>query len=383
MKLRQRIGALVLIAAIVVVGIVVSDPAGIRRGSADSPDDDLTLVKGYGGALKVSFLSDPDVAIILADRYGLKVDITKAGSIEMLCDLPLDGMDFIWAGDQSSLAIYSDCGGTMVQSGNVYNSPVVFYSWAPLVDALVTAGIAHVESGGAYSIDFDRLLALVTEGRTWEDIGVEGLHGRITIHTTDPARSNSGYLFSGLMANEMNGGEVVTDATVDPLLSSISDIFDRLGYMEGTSGDLFEQFLTTGIGAKPIVAGYESQLLEFLLANPNYRDQVIQDVRILYPRPTVWASHPMVARTEQGAKLLSALKDPEIQSIAWEKHGNRSGVAGVRNDISAMDVPGLIGTITSVVDMPSPSTMSRILDALKSEAATAGEAGGGGSRTPP
>lgn len=362
---RQRLGAVVLLVAAIVVAIVVADPGNLRRSAADSRGDDLTVVKGYGGALKVSFLTDPEVVTILEDRYGLQVEITKAGSIEMLCDLPLDGMDFIWAGDQSSLAIYSDCGGTMVQSGNVYNSPVVLYSWAPIVDALADAGIARIESDGAYSVNFNQLVTLISEGTTWEEIGVEGMHGRVTIHTTDPARSNSGYLFAGLLANAMNGGEVVNEASVEPLLGDINAVFDRLGYMESTSGDLFEQFLTTGIGAKPIVAGYESQLLEFLLANPGYRDQVTEEVRILYPRPTVWASHPMVARTGQGALLLEALKDPDIQHIAWAKHGHRSGVAKVRNDLAAIGVPGLTSTISSVVDMPGASTMTRILDTIE------------------
>lgn len=371
MKARQRLGALVLLVAAIVVAVVVANPGDLRRSAADSRGDDLTMVTGYGGALKVSFLTDPEVATILEDRYGLQVEITKAGSIEMLCDLPLDGMDFIWAGDQSSLAIYSDCGGTMVQSANVYNSPVVLYSWAPIVDALVDAGIARIESDGAYSVDFNQLVTLISEGTTWEEIGVEGMHGRVTIHTTDPARSNSGYLFAGLLANAMNGGEVVNEASVEPLLGDINAVFDRLGFMESTSGDLFEQFLTTGIGAKPIVAGYESQLLEFLLANPGYRDQVTEDVRILYPRPTVWASHPMVARTEQGALLLEALKDPDIQHIAWAKHGHRSGVVKVRNDLAAMDVPGLTSTISSVVDMPGASAMTRILETIDAPETTA------------
>jgi hypothetical protein len=365
MKLRQRIGAVVLVVTIAIVGIVTS---GIDvPGSGNSSSKDLIVVHGYGGALKVNFMHDPQVATILADRYGLKVEITAAGSIEMLCDLPLDGKDFIWAGDQSSLAIYRDCGGTSLRTDNIYNSPVVLYSWAPVVDALVAKGIAREEAGGAYSVDFSQLVALISEGQAWKDIGVDGLHGRVTVHTTDPARSNSGYLFAGLLANTMNNGDVVNEASVEPLLTDIRGIFDRLGYMEATSGDLFEQFLTTGMGAKPIVAGYESQLLEFLLENPTYRDQIGEQVRILYPRPTVWASHPMVARTEDGARLLDALKDPEIQKLAWERHGQRAGVAGVLNDPAAIDVPGLMQSVASVVDMPSPAVMDRILTAVAGE----------------
>ena len=34
--------------------------------------------------------------------------------------------------------------------------------------------------------------------------------------------------------------------------------------MEASSSDLFDQFLKTGMGAKPVIAGYENQLLSSL-----------------------------------------------------------------------------------------------------------------------
>jgi len=99
MRIQQRFGAVLLIAVIAAVGITMSGLGGRLFGNSGSADSDLTVVRGYGGELKVNFMNDPDVAAILAERYGLDVDITKAGSIEMLCDLPLEEMDFIWAGD--------------------------------------------------------------------------------------------------------------------------------------------------------------------------------------------------------------------------------------------------------------------------------------------
>jgi hypothetical protein len=162
----------------------------------------------------------------------------------------------------------------------------------------------------------------------------------------------------------LNGGDVVDEATVGPLLPAIRAVFGRLGFMEQTSGDLFEQFLITGMGAKPIVALYESQIPEVLHQNPTYREQIGQQVRILYPRPTVWATHPFVARTENGARLLDALKDPEIQRLAWERHGQRSGVPGVPNDPAMVPIPGIPAEIPSVINMPGPGAMDRILAAI-------------------
>ena len=194
------------------------------------------------------------------------MDITARGSVELACGMPLgDDDDFVWLGDSVALARYSDRGCTMLRSDNVYNSPIVLYSWAPVVDALVAAGVAEVTPDGAYTLDFAQLVELMMAGTTWADIGLTQLHGRIIVHTTDPNRSNSGLLFAGLLANTLNGGDVVNTTTVTPLLPDIQAYFQRLGLMQPTSGDLFEQFLITGMGAKPIVALYESQIMEFLV----------------------------------------------------------------------------------------------------------------------
>jgi hypothetical protein len=356
-RLRQRLGA-VLLATVVLVVFVV-------RAWSPDPAPDLTVVHGYGGELKVNFFNDPEVARILAEEYGLEVDITGIGSVELACGRPFDeDDDFVWLGDSVALEKYRDLGCTMVRADNVYNSPMVFYSWTPIVDALVTAGVAQTAANGAYTLDFAHLVELMMSGTTWAQIGLANLHGGIIVQTTDPNRSNSGLLFSGLLANTMNGGPVVNPTTVIPLLPDIQSYFDRLGLMEATSGSLFEQFLITGPGAKPMVALYESQLMEFLGANPQYQQQIAQQVRVIYPEPTVWATHPLVARTADGDRLLDALKDPDIQRLAWEKHGQRPGVPQFDIDLNAMPIPGILPKITSVTSMPSWETMNLILDAI-------------------
>jgi hypothetical protein len=148
------------------------------------------------------------------------------------------------------------------------------------------------------------------------------------------------------------------------ILPQLKLFFGRLGYMEQSSADLFQQYLTTGEGAKPLIAGYESQLIEFSAQNEAYRTQLKDRVRILYPRPTVWSSHPLIARDDNGARLLEALKDPQIQDIAWKKHGFRSGLVGVQNDPAAQPVAGIPERIDSVIDMPSPAVMDRVIQEL-------------------
>ncbi|MGH2558240.1 MAG: hypothetical protein ACRDJH_04180 [Thermomicrobiales bacterium] len=355
---RQVLGASILVAVIMtIIGAIVWDDDEDDPVSAQQVDG-LTVVKGYGGKLKEEFLEDPKVIALLAERYNLRVDIEAVGSIEAMCDKPREDTDYLWVGDQSSLVIYNECDGTKVRTDNIYNSPVVLYSWAQIADALVSAGLARVETDGVYTIDFDLLVEFMMERKTWEDIGITNMHGKILVHTTDPNRSNSGFLFAGMLANSLNG-DVVTATTVETVLPDVQAYFDRLGYMEPSSGELFRQFLRTGQGAKPIVALYESQIPEHVHLYPNDTEKINRDIRILYPRPTVWATHPFIARTDNGELLLTALLDPDIQRLAWQ-HGQRPNVPGVEIDPDAGQIPGILEEITSVIDMPAPSVMFRI-----------------------
>ena len=165
-------------AAVIVVVVAVT----LLRDDSGS----LTVVKGYGGELKVNFLADEAVKTLLADRYGLEVDIASVGSIQLACGIPLGPEDdFVWLGDSVALARYQNRGCDMVRADNVYNSPLVLYSWAPVVDELVAQGVAQETAGGTYTVDFPRLVDLMRQGTTWADIGLTQLHGRIVVHTTD------------------------------------------------------------------------------------------------------------------------------------------------------------------------------------------------------
>ena len=102
--------------------------------------------------------------------------------------------------------------------------------------------------------------------------------------------------------------------------------------MESSSSDLFDQFLKTGMGAKPLIAGYENQLLEFAVENPDTWEQIKGDIVIMYPTPTVWSSHVYIALDEAGTAGTDALLDEDIQRLAWEKHGFRTGVYDTPTD---------------------------------------------------
>ncbi|MBK8804537.1 MAG: substrate-binding domain-containing protein [Fibrobacteres bacterium] len=358
--MKSRIVGILLLVAMIAGAVWYKFSRGQTGSIAVGP---VRTIQGVVGGEKTSFLEDSLVRQILAERYGIAIQYTKAGSIEMARG-PVQGMDFIWPSSQTALEVFRERNAAAIlRSEVVFNSPLVLYSWDSVAAAMEKQGILRGKDGVWFVKDFQKLADMVVSGRKWKEIGVAGLFGKVNIVTTDPALSNSGYMFAGLVANVLNG-DVLSDSEVDTVVPRVRRLFRSLGYMERSSSDLFQQYMNTGIGAKPLVAGYESQMLEFAVLNTQAWAGLRKRVRIFYPEPTVWSAHPLVALTPVGKELVTAMLDPEIQKLAWERHGFRSGVAGIVNDPASIPVDGLPSQIQQVVPMPSARTMDRILAAI-------------------
>lgn len=320
-------------------------------------------VRGMVGGEKIGFLKDPQVRYILAKRYGLRVDYTKAGSIEMVRESR--DAEFLWPSSQVALELYRmEHPGAGFKSDVIFNSPIVLYSRDRVTDALMKQGIVAMRDSSYYVVDFPLLMDYVLQKKKWSEIGLPEYVGSITVTSTDPTRSNSGNMFAGLFSGILNNQEVVTPATLEGVLPRLVDFFVGKGFLLHSSGDLFNKYIEQG-PANPIIVGYENQIVEFSLANQKYWPLIRQKLRILYPEPTVWSAHPLIALSPEAQKLLKALEDEELQRIAWERHGFRSGMIGVQNDPRILAVAGIPEQITSVLPMPSPQVMDRIIDALE------------------
>ncbi len=321
----------------------------------------VSEIQGYVGGEKIGLLEDAEVQEILRERYKLSIDYTRAGSIEMVT-LNAEGQNYLFPSNQTALELYEKAHGAPEASEIILNTPIVLYTHNAVAEALKRQGIAQ-ESGGVTTVDMAGLTQLIESGAEWADIGLPELYGTVSVGTTDPAKSNSGNMFAGLLANTLAGG-VAAEEDLPEVLPRLQEIVERLGYMESSSSDLFDQFLKTGMGAKPLIAGYESQLLEFAVQEPEVWSQIQEDIVMLYPTPTVWSSHVYIALDSLGAKGAQALLDEDIQRIAWEKHGFRTGVYDAPTDIGQFGVDGVAQEVTQVVSMPSAAVMDQIIQAL-------------------
>lgn len=338
----------------------------IQRGAASPGQAQATrTVSLWVGGEKARYLRNPKVVQILAERHGLRLDAVKAGSVEMATTLSTEGRNAIWPSTEIAAELHRRRGGALVAEETVFQSPLVLFTWTGVTDALSARGWIEARGETLYLTGFPSLVDALDAGTPWAEVGLPSLYGSVRVTTTDPRRSNSGNMFAGLLAVMLDGGRVPTDESLGPILPRLRTYFSRLGYMESSSGDMFESFLKTGMGARPIVAGYENQLVEYVVEHREQAALIASQIRVLYPVPTVWASHPLIALDDQGKLLVEALRDPELQALAWTEHGFRSGLVGVQVDPASLPVRGLPATIEAVVPLPSADAMERIMEHLE------------------
>jgi hypothetical protein len=367
MKPRQFAGLAILLTVAIIVAATQFWPGDDNGKSipAGNPGPDLTIDGLIGG--KIAFLQDPDVIRVLQEKYGLTVKFERVGSIAMI-ERCKEGEDYCWPSSQNSgEVIKGNLGSSMLASEIIFNSPLVLYTWTPIADALITQGIVEKSGETYYIADLARFISMIDDGTQWSAIGLPQMYGPVRILTSDPTKSNTGNSFAGLLANTLNGGVVVDQASVGGVQPDLVTFFSKLGLLPDTTTLLFEQFLSLGMGACPLIAAYESNLIEYGLVHqsPDAQNYIRTNVRTLYPKPTVWTSQPLIALTEGGQRFMTALRDPEIQRIGWEHHGFRSAVPGVINDPAVLNQPAIPQSIDSVIPMPGPAAMDQIIGALQ------------------
>ncbi len=254
---------------------------------------------------------------------------------------------------------------TVLGGGLTLNTPIVFYSWDKIVDALIQNGIAEEKDGVYYVTDMDTLVDYILNGKKWKDIGVtDDIYGNVSISSIDPVKSSPGATYYGLLLAILSKGEV-NEANVKKNMPKLKELYIKSGNMKFTPADLFQEYLRAGMGAQKIIVDYEKSIVDFSNSNRKGFDQVKDRIRILYPKPTSWNNHCYMYFTENGEILYKAFEENErIQQIAWEKYGFRTGVTGGKYDVSKIGIP-VPQEITSTVPGLKMSEYNALIDGLK------------------
>lgn len=252
---------------------------------------------------------------------------------------------------------------TVIAGSLTLNTPIVIYSWKEVVNAFINEGIVTLEDNVYYITDMNKLIDYILNNKKWSDVGLNELYGNINIASTDPVSSSPGATYYGLLLSILSGGQI-EDATLEDNLARLKQFYQKSGYMNNTPADLFERYLKTGMGGEPIIVDYEKSIIDFANSNPTGFNQVKNDIVILYPKPTIWNSHCFMAFTENGKQLYEAFMDKEIEQIAWEKYGFRTGITGGTYDVSKLGI-GIPQNITSTVTSLKMDYYNKLIEYLK------------------
>ena len=384
---------------VIIVAIVVIKNLGDKDGTEFLSGKLTTVYVAIGGG-KEDFLNDKDVKKILRSKYKLDVvfdtwsngkTITKPliresvglGNKDIISKMEsgaeysinsngVSKYDALFTSDQRFYDYYKlspnkDEGEadryTVLDGGLTLNTPIVIYSWKEVVDALINEKIVTNNDGVYFITDMNKLIDYILSGKKWKDIGLKDLYGTINIASTDPVSSSPGATYYGLLLSILSDAQV-TSENVDKNLPKLKEFYIKSGYMNNTPADLFERYLKTGMGGEPMIVDYEKSMIDFATSSPDAFAKVKDDIRILYPSPTIWNSHCFTVFTDNGAKLYKALNDPEIGQIAWERYGFRTGVTGGSYDVSNIGI-GVPQKITSTVTSLKMDVYNKLINYLK------------------
>lgn len=329
-----------------------------KEGILDSNLKQVFVATGGG---KENFLADEEVNNIMKQKYGLKVTYDSWSNGKIVKDplLRKDGSkyDAMFCSDQRFYDYFKVSADTskgeaqrdrVLEGGLTLNTPIVIYSWDTVVDALIKENIVTQKDNVYYITDMNKLISYILEGKKWSDIGVDMLYGTINIDSTDPVTSSPGATYYGLLLSIMCGG-TVTEENLQANLQNLKEFYIKSGYMNNTPADLFELYLKTGVGGKPMIVDYEKSVIDFANSNPDGWEQVKDKIRILYPTPTIWNSHCIATFNETGNEFFKAFEDKDIGQIAWSRYGFRTGITGGNYDVTKVNVSGIPQSITSTV----------------------------------
>jgi hypothetical protein len=324
---------------------------------------------GFAGGEKEGFLSNTRVRSTLERQFGLILDARRAGSVEMVRERALldQKPQFLWPSSSVLVEVARISGLKISRDQVIFNSPIVLYSWDRIADGLVKAGFAEPAGGPRYKADLAKLLKAIIAGETWASLGVGDLFGRARIVSTDPNKSNSGFMFAGLTASLLSGDVVMPD-TLNRIDGDVATVFRRMGFKPPSSGKLFDDYVAGGAGAQPLIVGYENQLVEWVLQDAERWKRLETNAPakpvILYPQPTVFSSHPLISIDRQADELIDALMSETLLEMAWEDHGFRGPLGTIGKARNALLQSRLIERIDAVLPMPDAPVMLALLDRL-------------------
>ncbi|WP_020572727.1 hypothetical protein [Parafrankia discariae] len=354
---RRAVG--LVLAAVLLAGVVVAVVVSRQGSETGGGRPDVIVVRGIAGSEKQPFFDDPAVVAAFA-RAGYRVEVDYAGSRDIVAQVKENpkAYDFAFpSGAPQGSRIAQDTGGR----GYVpFFSPMAIATFQPLAELLVTNNLAQKINDNYYQLDMAKYLDALRQNVRWSQLTgntVFPTDKSVLISSTDLRSSNSAAMYLALMSYTANGNDIVADpATADRVAGLLAPAFTKQGFTDGSSEGPFEDYLSGGMGARPMVMIYEAQFLAAQVAKTTTPQMVL-----MYPSPTSYSKHTLVGLTAGGRALGELLTGDATLLRLAVRHGfrtaDRSYASAFARDNGIPEPPPLV----NVVDAPTYDIMEKMI----------------------
>jgi hypothetical protein len=357
------------LAAVLAVGVgiaIIVSLGGDSKGRTEpssTPPTGVTVVRGVIGSEKKPFFDDPRVQAVFRAN-GLRVDVDTAGSRKIATDVDLAPYGFAFpAGVPAAGKIEQDH--HVTGAFTAFYTPMAIASWREIADLMVKAGVAK-DMGGYFTFDMAAYLQLVAKNTRWTDLPGNTTYpaGKsILITSTDVRTSNSAAMYLSIASYVANGNNVVqNDSQGDAVSKDVVPIFLRQGFLESSSEEPFDDYLTIGIGKDPMVMIYESQFLAHAFANDG---SIKPDMVLMYPNPDVLSKHTFIPLTAAGVRVGQLiLHDPTLLKLEVAYGFRTTDAAYFAQQVSdhGIHIPS---TLVDVIEPPTYDALEHMIEGVE------------------
>lgn len=358
---------LVFFAALICVAIWFSSKSG-TNGGITSVVSQSTVLKGVITSEKENFLRDERVKAVFAKNgFDVQLERMSSGKIAQATKAAdLNDADFVFpSGIQTSEKVKSNFKGS--QAYNIFYSPMVIATWSPIVSILKENKL--IKKVGDYeALDMESFMKLADNGVRWKDLKKSDaypVNKVVLVYSSDSRYSNAAKMYLSLNSYVLNSNNVVSANTeVDKVMPTLKRIIQAQGNRESSSTNMMSDYMSIGRGKVPMMFAYESEFLENAFKNGGLG----KDMQLIYPTPTVFTKHVMVALNPKAQALVDLFKkDEELKKLAVEYGFRFEGDAGIVAKAKAVNV-NIPDVVVDVIDPPNYDVLDYMAELVEAKA---------------
>jgi hypothetical protein len=312
-----------------------------------------TVLKGIITSEKENFFRDERVkAILVKNGFDIQFERMASGKIAQATKVAdINNADFVFpSGIQTSEKVKTNFKGS--QAYNVFYSPMVIATWTPIVDILKQNNV--IKKVGDYeALDMESFMKLADNGVRWKDLkgsSAYPVNKVVLVSSSDSRSSNAAKMYLALNSYVLNGNNVVSNnQDVDKVMPTLKRIIQAQGNRESSSTNMMSDYMSIGRGKVPMMFAYESEFLENAFKNGGLG----KDMQLIYPTPTVFTKHVLVAINPKAQALVELFKkDEELKKLAVEYGFRFEGDAGIVQKAKTVKV-NIPDVVVDVIDPPN------------------------------